>query len=53
MNQELHHYPFGVKLGKCVGSCNSLIDLSYRVCAPNKAEDLNIHLFNMIIEKIN
>ena len=28
--------------------CNTLNDLSNRVCVPNKTEDLNIHVFNMI-----
>ena len=50
-NQELHYYPFVVNLGKCAESCNTLNDLSNRVCVPNKTEDLNIHAFNMIIGK--
>ena len=48
---ELHYYPFAVKLDKCVGSCNSLIDLSNKVCVPNKKEDLNMLVFNMITGK--
>ena len=31
-NQEFHYYPFAVKLDKCVGSCNTLNDLSNKVC---------------------
>ena len=27
-NQELHYYPFAVKLSRCVGICNTLSDLS-------------------------
>ena len=27
-NQEFHYYPFAVKLDRCVGSCNTLNDLS-------------------------
>ena len=50
-NQELHYYPFAVKLDKCVGSCNILNDLSNRVCVPNKTEDLNVQVFNMITGK--
>ena len=50
-SQELHYYPFAVKLDKCVGSCNSLIDLSNKVCVPNKKEDLHILVFNMITGK--
>ena len=47
-NQELHYYPFAVKLDRCVGSCNTLNDLSNKVYVPNKAEDLNLSVFNMI-----
>ena len=47
-SQKIHYYPFGVKLDKCVGNCNTLNDLSNRVCVPNKTEDLNMHVFNMI-----
>ena len=35
-SQEFHYYPFTVKLDKCVGSCNTLNDLSNKVCVPNK-----------------
>ena len=46
--QEFHYYPFPVKLDRCVGSCNTLNDLSNKVCVPNKTEDLNLRVFNMI-----
>ena len=47
-SQEFHYYPLAVTLDRCVGSCNTLNDLSNRVCVPNKIEDLNINVFNMI-----
>ena len=53
-SQEFHYYPFSVKLGKCVGSCNTLNDLSNEVYIPNntkdpdKTKDLNLSMFNMI-----
>ena len=47
-SQEFHCYPFTAKLEKCVGSCNSLNDLSNKVCLPNETEDLNLSVFNMI-----
>ena len=50
-SQEFHYYPFVVKLDKCVGSCNNLNDssnMSNMVCVPNKTEDLNLCVFNMI-----
>ena len=31
-----------------MGPCNTFNDLSNRVCAPNKTEDLNLSVFNMI-----
>ena len=44
---EFHHYPFAVKLDRCVGTCNTSNDLSNKVCVPNKTEDLNLSVFNM------
>ena len=37
-----------IKLDICIGSCDILNDLSNKVCVPNKAEDLNLSVFNMI-----
>ena len=34
--QELHCYPFAVKLDRCVGSCNTFNELFKKVCAPNE-----------------
>ena len=31
-SQEFHYFPFVVKLDRCVGSCNTLNDLSSKVC---------------------
>ena len=47
-SQELHYYPCAVKLDRCAGSCNTLNDLSNKVFVPNKTEDLNLGVFNMI-----
>ena len=47
-SQEFHYYPFAVKLDRCVGSCNTLNDLSKKVCVPNKTEYLNLSVFHMI-----
>ena len=46
-SQEFHYYP----LDRCVGSCNTLNDLSNTVCVPNKTKDLNLRVFNMITIK--
>ena len=47
-SQELRHYPFAVKLDRCIGSCNTLNDLSNKVCVPNKTEESNLRVLNMI-----
>ena len=52
-SQEIHYYPFTVKLDRCVGSCNTLNNLSNKVCVPNKTEDLNLSMFNIITGKMN
>ena len=31
-----HNYPFAIKLNRWVGSCNTLNELSNKVCVPNK-----------------
>ena len=46
--QEFHYYPFAVKSDRCVGSCNTLNNLSNKVCVSNKTEYLNLSMFNMI-----
>ena len=47
-SQEFHYYPFVVKLDRCVGSCNTLNNLSNKLCIPNKTKDLNLSMFNII-----
>ena len=49
-SQKFHYYSFAVKLDRCVGSCNTLNDLSNKVCVPNKTKDLNLSMFNIITE---
>ena len=44
----MYYYRFAVKLDKCVGSCNTFNDLSNKVCVPNKTENLNLSMSNMI-----
>ena len=39
-----------VKLDKCVGSCNTLNDLSKKICVPNNTEDWNLSVFNKLTE---
>ena len=50
-SQELHHYPFGVKLDRCLGNCNTPNELFNKVCVPNKTEGLNLSVFDMISKR--
>ena len=52
-SQEFHYYSFAVKLDRCVGSCNTLNDLSNKVCVPNKKKYLNLSIFSKITGKMN
>ena len=47
-NQGLRHYPFMVNLDRYYGSCNTLHHSSDRASVPNKTENVNINVFNMI-----
>ena len=46
--QGLCYYQFAFNLDRCVGSCNTLDDLSNTVCVPSKTEDLNLSIFSKI-----
>ena len=52
-SQEFHYCPFAVKLDRWVGSFNTLNELSNKVYFPNKIEDVNQGVFNMITGKTN
>ena len=47
-SQEFHYYPFWVKFDRYVGRCNTLNDLSNKVCIPNETKHLNLSILNMI-----
>ena len=49
-SQEFQFYSFAVKLDRCVESCNTLNDSSIKVYVPNRAEDLNLSVLNMVTE---
>ena len=46
--QGLCYYPFAINLDRCVGSCNTINDLSDKVCVPKKTENFNLSIFNTI-----
>ena len=48
---ELKYYPSMISLNKCIGSCNSVDDLSTKICVPSKTKDVNVQVFNMITNR--
>ena len=47
----LKYYTFMISLDKCSGSCNSVDNLSPKICVPSKTKYLNVKVFNMITNK--
>ena len=47
-SREFQYYPFAFKLDRCAGNCSTLNNLSNKVYVPNKSEDLNLSMSNMI-----
>ena len=45
---KLYYYRLMFCLGSCNESCNTLDDLSVKTCLPNKTENVNLNVFNMI-----
>ena len=45
---ELNYYPFMISLDKFSGICNSVDDISTKICVSSKTKDINIKVFNMI-----
>ena len=43
--QGLRYRAFAVNLDRCVGSCNTLDDLSNKVCVSKETADLNLSVF--------
>ena len=48
---EIFDYPFIISMSWCNRSCNTVEDPVGGICAPNKMEDLNLKIFNIIKEK--
>ena len=45
---ELNYYPFMISLDKFSGICNSVDDISTKICVSSKTKDINIKVFNTI-----
>ena len=40
-----------ITLDKCDGNCNTFNDISNKICVPNKTEDVNLSVFDLITRK--
>ena len=49
---ELHYCSFVISMNLCNGSCNTVEDPFGRVCIPDKIENVNLKVFN-VIKSIN
>ena len=47
-NPGLYHYPFTFRLDRCDVSCNTIDDPSSKTYVPNKTEEANLNVFNMV-----
>ena len=45
---ELKYYLFMISLDKCNDVWNTLSEIYRRNCIPNKTEDVNLNIFNLI-----
>ena len=48
MNTVKNYITIHLQLDRCVGSCNTLNNLSNKVCVPKKTKDLNLYVLIMI-----
>ena len=48
LNQGQRYHPFAVNLHRCMGSCNTLNDLSNAVWFSYKRDDLELIVFDII-----
>ena len=48
---EFNYYLFMISLNKCSGSCNSVDDLSIKICVSSKIKTINVKVFHMTTNK--
>lgn len=45
---KFHYYPCIIRINWCNGSCNTADDPVGKICVPNRMEEGNLKVFNMI-----
>ena len=53
MQSRISPLSISVELDSCAVSCITINDLFNKACVPNKTEDLNLSVFNLISGIIN
>ena len=46
---ETLFYPYNVLVNKCSGSCNTLDDLTAKICVPNIIKNVNVKVYNSLM----
>ena len=46
--EDVQYYPFIISINRCDGKCNTVEDLFDRICAPNKIDNVNWKVFNIV-----
>ena len=41
-------YPYSIKINKCKGSCNTIIDPHVKLCVPDIIKNINVKVFNLM-----
>ena len=41
-------YPYSIKINKCKGSCNTIIDPHAKLCVPDTIKNINVKVFNLM-----
>ena len=41
-------YPYGIKINRCKGSCNTINDPYAQICFPDDIENINVKVFNLM-----
>ena len=41
-------YPYGIKINRCKGSCNTINDRYAKICVPDQIKNTNVKVFNLM-----
>ena len=41
-------YPYGIKINRCKGSCNTINNPYAKICVPDQIKNINVKAFNLL-----